>query len=49
MKEKKYCNLCGWETPQDEDGCIYHQKVKHDSDGVPYLKYDEFNQNGEAW
>ena len=39
----KWCNLCGYETKQDEDGCVWHQRVKTDADGVQYLKYDEFN------
>jgi hypothetical protein len=43
---KRYCNLCGYETNQDEDGCVYHQVVKTDSEGVRYLKYEEFDQNG---
>jgi len=47
LKNKKYCNACGFDTPQDDDGCVYHQKVKYDSEGVPYFKYDEFNQDGE--
>ena len=46
MKDK-WCNLCGYETKQDEDGCVWHQRVKTDADGVKYLKYDEFNQDGE--
>ena len=49
MKNKQFCGLCGFETEHDEDGCVYHQRVKYDSDGVPYLKYDEFNQDGEEW
>ena len=49
FEEKRYCNLCGYETRQDEDGCVYHQRVKTDSEGVQYLKYDEFNQDGEEW
>jgi|GEM_PF-4475024 len=44
-----YCNLCGYETKQDEDGCVYHQRVKVDSEGISYLKYEEFNQDGEEW
>lgn len=46
LKEKRYCNLCGYETKQDEDGCVYHQRVKVDSEGISYLKYDEFDQDG---
>ena len=45
----KYCNICGYETKQDEDGCVYHQQVKTDSEGVRYLKYDEFDQDGNAY
>jgi len=44
---KEYCNQCGFQTEHDEDGCVYHQRVKTDSEGVQYLKYDEFNQDGE--
>ena len=46
LTAKKFCNLCGYETEQDEDGCKWHQKVMQSEDG-PYLKYDEFNQDGE--
>ena len=45
--KKEFCHKCGWETPHDEDGCVYHQVLKTDSEGVQYLKYDEFNQDGE--
>jgi len=48
-KKKAYCNQCGFVTEQDEDGCVWHQRVKTDSDGATYLKYDEFDQNGEAY
>jgi len=48
-KNYKYCNMCGYETKQDEDGCVWHQHVKTDSEGVQYLKYDEFDQDGNAW
>ena len=48
MKEKKFCNACGFETDWDENGCIYHQMVLTDSEGVPYLRYDEFDQDGNA-
>lgn len=47
MPEKKFCNLCGYETEQDEDGCKWHQRVKTSEDGEVYLKFDEFNQDGE--
>jgi len=49
MKQKRYCNICQGETEHDEDGCVYHQRLKYDEDGAPYLKYDEFNQDGEEW
>lgn len=49
MTVKEYCNKCGWETEHDEDGCVYHQVVKYDSEGVPYFRYEEFNQDGEEW
>jgi len=49
MVKKEHCNLCGFETEHDEDGCVYHQRVKYDSEGIPYNKYDEFNQDGEEW
>jgi len=48
-KNHKYCNECGYETKHDEDGCVWHQRVKTDSEGVQYLKYDEFDQDGNAW
>jgi RNA polymerase subunit RPABC4/transcription elongation factor Spt4 len=47
--KKAYCNICGYETNQDEDGCVYHQRVKTTEDGEVYFKYDEFNQDGEEW
>jgi len=43
---KAYCNICQYETVQDQDGCIYHQRVLESEEGS-YLKYDEFNQDGE--
>lgn len=47
---KQYCNLCECITEHDKDNeCPYHQKVLTDSDGVRYLKYDEFNQDGDEW
>jgi len=45
MTKKAYCNICGYETNQDEDGCVYHQRVKYGEEGA-YLKYDEFDQDG---
>jgi len=49
MTEKKaYCNICGFETRQDKDGCVYHQRVLEGEEG-PYLKYDEFDQDGNAY
>ena len=41
-----YCNICQMYVKPDEDGCPYHQKVLQSEEG-PYLKYDEFDQNGE--
>lgn len=46
---KEYCNRCGFETRHDDNGCVYHQQTLHDSEGIPYQKYDEFNQDGEEW
>ena len=48
MKTKAYCNMCNYETIHDDDGCINHQKVLYGEEG-PYLRYDEFNQDGEEW
>lgn len=48
-KKKEWCNQCGFETEHDEDGCVWHQRVLTDSDGVQYLKYDEFDQDGNAY
>lgn len=42
-----YCNMCSMYVKPDQDGdCPYHQKVMVGEEG-PYLKYDEFNQDGE--
>lgn len=46
---KEYCNMCGYETKHDDNGCVYHQSVLTDSEGVSYLRYEEFNQDGEEW
>jgi hypothetical protein len=46
---KAYCNMCGYETNHDDDGCVYHQKTLVTSDGESYQRYDEFNQDGEEW
>lgn len=46
-EKKSYCNLCGFETKHDQNGCVYHQKTLIDSEGVAYQRYDEFNQDGE--
>jgi len=46
---KKYCNQCEFETEHDEHGCVYHQKTLYDSEGVPYMRFEEFNQDGEEW
>jgi len=32
-----------------EKVCPYHQRVGYDSEGVPYMMWDEFNQDGEEW
>ena len=50
-KWKSYCNMCGFDTWRDKEGdnCPYHQEVLTDSEGVRYLKYEEFDQDGEAW
>jgi hypothetical protein len=49
-KVKEYCNMCGYETYRNEgENCPYHQEVLTDSEGVSYLKYDEFDQDGEAY
>tara|TARA_R110002020_G_scaffold113246_5_gene260482 strand:+ start:541 stop:696 length:156 start_codon:yes stop_codon:yes gene_type:complete len=49
----KYCNRCGFETlrnnKEEENNCPYHQEVMHDEEGGSYLKYEEFNQDGEEW
>jgi len=49
MDSKSYCNMCGYNTPHDDDGCLYHQMVLYTDDGEQYLRYDEFNQDGEEW
>ena len=41
--------MCGFETKHDKDGCVWHQKVMQSEDGETYLRYDEFNQDGEEW
>lgn len=41
------CSMYIEKSKLDDGECPNHQKVKHDSDGVPYLKYDEFDQDGE--
>lgn len=49
-KVKGYCNICGYDTLRNEgEDCPYHQQVLQDSEGVSYLAYDEFNQDGEEW
>ena len=47
-KTHRYCNICGYETKHDKDGCVWHQQVLQSEDG-PYLKYDEFDQDGNAY
>lgn len=45
-----YCNMCGYETKHNDiNGCVYHQMNLTDSEGVTYLRYEEFNQDGEEW
>ena len=39
--------MCGYETKHDQDGCVWHQQTLTDSEGINYLRYDEFDQNGE--
>ena len=48
-EDKAYCNLCECETKQDDDGCVWHQRVSDTDDGELVMKYDEFNQDGEEW
>jgi len=43
-----HCNMCGYDTKHDENGCAWHQQVLTDSEGIQYLRYEEFDQNGEA-
>ena len=43
---KRFCNICSWETEYDDNGCVYHQAVLTDSEGVNYLRYEEFDQDG---
>ena len=45
----RFCNMCGYETKHDDDGCVYHQKTLTTDDGESYQRYDEFDQDGEAW
>lgn len=48
MKDyKAWCNICNGETTHDENGCAYHQMTLYDSEGIPYPRYDEFNDEGE--
>ena len=42
-----YCNMCQAYTKSDQDGCVWHQKVLDGGEEGPYLRYDEFNQDGE--
>jgi len=39
--------MCGYQTEQDQNGCVWHQRVLHDDEGIAYLRYEEFDQNGE--
>lgn len=43
------CGICGHYTKHDEHGCVWHQKTLTTDDGETYLRYDEFNQDGEEW
>ncbi len=47
----QFCNMCDCVTKRDKKGddCPYHQEVMTDSEGVRYLKYDEFDQDGNAY
>ena len=46
----QYCNICGHVTKRDKKGddCPYHQEVLYGEEGA-YLKYDEFDQDGNAY
>jgi|TARA_R110000824_G_scaffold304901_1_gene492682 hypothetical protein len=48
---KIYCGICDCMTmrtnKEEEDKCPYHQEVMHDEDGGAFLRYEEFDQNGE--
>jgi len=50
MTYKAYCNRCGFDTNRDKEGddCPYHQEVLYGEEGA-YLKYDEFDQDGNAY
>jgi len=44
-----YVNCCQQyilRSRMDNGECPNHQKVMHDEDGIAYLKYDEFDQDG---
>jgi len=28
-EDKAYCNLCECETKQDDDGCVWHQRISY--------------------
>ncbi len=43
------CQMYVLKSRLDEGECPYHQVVKHDSEGIPYLRYDEFDQDGNAY
>jgi len=47
-KSTGYCNMCQGFTARDGDGCVYHQKTLYSEEGA-YLRYDEFDQDGEAY
>ena len=43
------CQMYIAKTKLDHGECPYHQEVLTDSEGVRYLKYDEFDQDGNAY
>jgi len=50
MKEHtEMCGQCGHYTKHDENGCVWHQMTLTTYDGEQYQRYDEFDQNGEAY
>ena len=52
MTNKEYnahCGRCGYDTKHDDNGCVWHQMTLTTYDGESYQRYDEFNQDGEAY